>query len=305
MSEPSVVLIVADDELLAEKELSAVLTGAGELDVQTFPPDGEVGDILGALRTSSMFAARRFVLVRGAESLTADSQRALVAYLEDPNPETTLVLVAAKKQAKLAEAAKKAGRLIEVSKGRRGDLFEWLRAEASERGLKVSGDALGALVQAVGEERRALSSALDELSLVASGGRLTPSDVEETFRSHGDVKVFGFVDAVAGRDVPAALELLHRLTEQGESPQRLFWLLVTQIRMMIKAEGPPREVAKALGLPPWRAEKLVRQSRAFSPEELSAAFQALAEADRKMKSSEEPELLTLERTVVSIASTPR
>ena len=52
--------------------------------------------------------------------------------------------------------------------------------------------------------------------------------------------------------------------------------------------------------PEWLAEKLCRQARGFGQEALIEAYQVLAEADLKVKSSEEPEGLTLERAVVAL-----
>ncbi|MGH9196181.1 MAG: DNA polymerase III subunit delta, partial [Acidimicrobiia bacterium] len=98
-----------------------------------------------------------------------------------------------------------------------------------------------------------------------------------------------------------ALEILHRLIKMGEAPQALFWMLARHFRMLLVAgDTNPKELADKLGLPSWRAEKLARQSRNYNAEELGQAFHVLAEADRRIKNSEEPELLTLERTVVSI-----
>lgn len=294
-------LVIGDDPYLASEEVGKIMTGADELAREEFGAGSEVTEILQALNTPSMLSDRRFVVLRDVEGLPAESQRALAEYLEDPSPGVTLVMVGTKASARLTTAVKTAGRVSEVGKGKRNDLFAWLKQEANARSVKLTGDALGALVEAIGDERMALSSALEELSLAMPGKAVGPSEVRSQFRTMGQTKIFGFIDAVASKQAGAALDALHRLLRQGEASQMLFWSLTRHFRMLLAAEGSPQSVAKVLGIPPWRAEKLVRQARNFSEESLIAAYQMLAEADRKIKNSEEPEALTLERAVVSIA----
>jgi DNA polymerase-3 subunit delta len=297
-----VYLVVGDDPYLVGSALERIISeGGSSEDVASFGPSDDLGTILTAASTPSMFGGRRVLVLRGVESLGADEQRRLASYLEDPTPEVTLVLVASKKVPRLAEIVKKVGKTVEVSKGRRSELFTWVKSEAAERGLKISGDAMTALLEASGEERTGLANALDELRLaLGEGARVGSEAVRTQFAHRGETRVFAFVDAVAARQTSTALELLTRLLRQ-ESPQRLFWTLTSHFRMLLATEGSSDEVAGRLGLPRWRAEKLVRQARGFPPERLIAAYEMLAECDRKMKASEEPEELTLERAVVAIA----
>jgi len=294
-------LIVGDDPYLAGDALEKLVPDADQLSTVEFGPASPASSILEALGTPTMLGGLRYVVVKGADELSADSQRELIEYLEDPSPDAVLVLIAAKPVAKLASATKKVGRVIEAARGRRNELFGWVKEEARSRGMKVSGDAMGALVEAVGEERLALSNALDELSIASGKAALSPELVRKHFRGRADVKIFTFVDAVAMRDAGVALESLHRLIRQGEAPQALFWTLVRHFRMMLLVEGSPSKVARDLGLPSWRAEKLVKQARLFDRHDLVDAFRALSDADRKIKKSEEPDELALERAVVSIA----
>lgn len=298
----NVFLIVGEDPFLVEEALGKLVAEADHLSLVEFTSDDEMPSALEALRTPSMLG-RRTVVIRAVDEFGADAQRELITYLEDPSVDSTLVLVASKAVAKISAAVKKAGRVVEAAKGRRNELFSWLREEARGRGLKVSGDVMGVIVETIGEERMALANALDELSLaLGKGGTLTVATVRKHFTGRRDTKIFAFIDAVATKDPGGALESMHRLIRQGEAPQALFWTLTRHFRMLASVEGSASKVAKDLGLPAWRAEKLVKQANLFSRDELVDVFRSLAEADRKVKSSEEPDELALERAVVSIAS---
>lgn len=294
-------LIVGDDLHLAEEALRKLLKGLPDSSIDEFSPADEFDRIAQALVTPPMFDDRRTVVVTELEKLPAESQRNLIAYLKDPDPETTLVLVAAKASSQMVDAVKQTGHVIQAGKGRRNDLLLWVKREFSEQGLAAGGDAINALLDAVGEQRLALSRAVEELALVKGSGRVSADDVRQQFQGRADIKLFGFIDAVAMRQGTAALQSLRLLLTQGEPAQLVFWNLTRHFRMLLMAtEGGANHVAKSLAIPLWRAEKLVRQVRNFSHDELLDAYAVLADADLKMKSSAEPEGLTLERAVVRI-----
>ena len=297
-------LIIGDDVYLVGQEVDRLLEGVGELSISEFDAAADPALILQALSTPSMFDDSRIVVLKRAEDLSAEAQRVLISYLEDPAPDASLIMVSSKPLAKIAAAVKKVGRVTEVMKGKRTDLLNWLHTVAKERGLKFEGEGAAALLEAVGEERVALSGALDELAIAGGkGAHIGPDDVGRQFRANSQVRLFGFIDAVANRQKGPALNLLHLLLAQGEAAPMLFWNLARHFRMLLVSGGRrPPEVAKMLGIQPWRAEKLVRQARGFRPGALVGAYKALAEADRKMKTSAEPDELALERAVVAIAA---
>jgi DNA polymerase III subunit delta len=300
----AVYLIAGDDPFLSGKALDELLAEEEAAAVEHVPPGADIGQVVESLRTPSLFGGRRVVVLRDVELLPAEAQRELVAYLGEPSPTGLLVLLASRPVAKLAQAVRGAGRVIDAARGRRGDVLSWLRDHVRRAGLKPSSDALNALLEAVGEERMALSRAVEELALAfGAGARIGPDHVRRQFQGRADVRVFGFVDAVADRQTGPALEALHRLLRQGEAPQALFWTLVRHFRQLLSVgDQGAGQVARALGMQDWRAEKLVRQARGFPPGALGRAYRALAEADRKMKRSEEPETLSLERAVVAITT---
>lgn len=297
-------LIVGDDAYLISQALDEILSGASDLASNEFGPGADMTEVLQALDSASIFGDRRTVVVRDLDEMGAEAHRRIGAYLEVPNESVSLVMTTTKSLPKIAAAVRKFGRVIEAGRGKRTDLFGWLRKEAKARGLVFAGDSLGALVEAIGKGRTALAQAMDEFSLaLGKNERLTPERVRLHFSGRADARMFGFVDAVSAREPGLALESLHQLLRQGEHPQSLFWMLARHFRLLVQvSDSAPGDLAGSLGLPAWRAEKLSRQARNFTRDELTAAYLSLAEADRKIKKSEEPEELTLERAVVRIAA---
>lgn len=302
MTNPRAFLIVGDDPHLVSEELHKLLEKSAALEIDEFDSDADPKVVVQALATPSMFGETRTVLLRRVDSMSAESQKILADYLDDPSAESILILVAVRPVPRLASAVKRVGRVLEAAKGRRSDVLNWLAAESKAKGVKLTGEAMNVLIESVGESTGALAGAIEELSLAhAAGVRLGPKEVARQFQHRPEAKLFAFVDAVAERRKGEALDALGRLTSQGETPQMLAWNLNRHFRMLLASRGDSAvAAARTLGIQPWRAEKLVRQSQKFSQAALIDAYLALAGADWKMKRSEEPETLTLERTVVAI-----
>src|SRR6266700_3112222 len=298
------VLVVGDDPYLVAEAVAKALAGIDPLSVEDLAPTEEPARIRQALETTSLFGGRRAVVLRGVDESPAEVQRSFIAYLKDPNPDCLVVLTSTKPLAALAEAVRKVGHVVEAAKGRRNDLFLWLREKAKELGLRTQGDAMGALIEAVGEERMALAQALEELSLaLGRGGRLGAEEVARNFRGRGDATTFALLDAAATGQTGPAVLALRRLLAQGESPQAVLSALARHLRSMMEVRGgPPARAVKELGMHPFRAEKLVKQAAGFSAPALAQAFREVAAADHRTKSGEEDEELALERAVVAVAA---
>ncbi|MFN2568276.1 MAG: hypothetical protein ABR564_01570, partial [Candidatus Dormibacteria bacterium] len=76
-------------------------------------------------------------------------------------------------------------------------------------------------------------------------------------------------------------------------PQYLLATLAGQVRELLMTQAllgrpgaGPAGVASALGLPPWRAERLVRQARGISPAVTAQWLRSLQRLDARVKAGE-------------------
>ena len=105
-----------------------------------------------------------------------------------------------------------------------------------------------------------------------------------------------------------AASLDQLLSENNNPPQVIFFMIVRQFRLLLKAESllkkdlTDQAVSKELKVPFFVAKKLREQCRNFSSSKLSSIYELLAEADMALKTSvKEPKLL-LESLLVKITS---
>jgi DNA polymerase III subunit delta len=302
------VYLLQGEDFLADEALAKVReeVGADPLSEVTLESSAAASEIIGALVTPSLLGGTRLVVVRDAGSLDKDKTEALADYLDSPSPDCVLVLTGTPKT-KLATKVKKVGAVVsqDAPKGRR--LVGFIQKRAKEKNLQLDERGAWALIDAIGNELRDLSSALDQLSLqLGRGTRVGQAEVRRTFSRLADERVYAFTDAVGERKLPVAMGTLRRLLEQGDEPLMIFGALSAHVRRMLAArriaEKGVGAVAGFLGMPEWRADRLYKQMRSYREEELIAAMSVLAETDVEMKGGDLPPEIALEKAVIRIVS---
>lgn len=297
-------LILSEDDFLAQEALDhlrAEAVAQGYLAEEVDAGDSQAFGF--TIETQSLFGGGRFVLVRGAEELSAEAVQALASWLKDPSPGIVLVLVASgAKGAKLAKLFP-ADTVTKSASVPPWKVAEWVQTRVRSRKRKITPDGAEALVEAVGVELRDLAAAIDRL-LETTRGEIDSDAVSEQF--HGvEARIYQFVDSVFDRDLSMALKRLRSLIEHGENLIGLLASLARHLRVVAMVSGdrrPAQAIAAELGLRgDGPVKRAMRQARNFSPEDIRRAYRLLADADLSLKSEEEDPLV-LELAVGEIAS---
>jgi len=303
--------IYGEEELLAERllaRLKELFSKEADPDfnmtVMTVP-ESSAEDIIEAAETVPLLSSRRLVIVREVDRLNRKEQEKLAAYVKGDNPDTTLVLVArfhsppdssaVKKveASSLFKAASQKGKAVHVTlgRGRQAGLDTYVSDEFKKRGKRIEADARSLLIEKAGGNLRDLSDAVERVCLFTSSDKVIGCEaVEQAVSPLAEQGIFDFVDAVAGRRRDVSLYLLDRLLMQGESPERLFSMLLRQFRLLARTRaimdsGSREDVASRLGVHPYVAKKCLEQSRRFSADRLRHTFGVLRDAQVEMRTT--------------------
>lgn len=185
----------------------------------------------------------------------------------------------------------------EFSLPRVEEMPTWIRKQAQTMGGQFSTQGALALAEHIGSDTQAASQEINKLLTYVNFKRAVEvEDVELLTAQAGLVDVFKMVDALADRDAPQTLKLLHGLLETSEPPE-VFGMIVRQFRLLLQArevldEGGgvdqiQAEVIDQKGrVHPYVAKKLNGQAAHFSLEGLAAVHRRLLELDLAMKTSQ-------------------
>jgi DNA polymerase-3 subunit delta len=309
-----VVLVVGPEELLVERAVSSVLTAARAVQEAT-----EVIELQGAGYESgamsmhaspSLFAEPKVLIVQGLEDANEAFVTDLLAYVDEPAADVTLVLChrGGSRAKKVLDAARAAGATeIECPaiKSDR-DKTDFVTREFRAAKRQIAPEAVRALVEAVGSDLRELASACAQL-VADTSGRIEAQSV--LLYHGGKVEATGFrvADAAVSGRTGEALELLRHALATGLDPVPIVAVLASSLRTLAKVaaagrSGRSADVARTLGLAPWQVDKARRQLSGWEPSGLARSIVAVAEADAAVKGVGRDPEYAVERAVVTVAS---
>ncbi len=255
------------------------------------PPDAQA--LLAAIPAMSLTASRRYLLADGVERWSSKQASTVVAALDAPPPDLTMVFVArehspkAKAPKGLAEAVEAVGgEVLRYAAPRARDLPARLAEEAERRDFRLDPAAARLLVERMGDSTLRLANELDRLALWAGAqGEVAVADLEAMVADTSEEAVWALSDAIVARDRRAALGAAERLMSQGESVTPLVYQAARRLRdanvalAELEAGTPEKRIEGKLRMHPYAAKMLIRRVRGSSAAELRAAVCAIADLE--------------------------
>jgi DNA polymerase III subunit delta len=306
-------LVVGEEDLLRDSAVNvltqAVLGGEGDaFNCEQFYGDEAGGaDIRNSIAAVPVFAARRLVVVKAAEKLTARDSEPLLECLNNPVESTTVVFVSSKLDGRLkfSQALARSAVVVDCSPLRDAQLPAWITREAERVSLRLEEPAAQLLQEVCGASLYSLRRELEKLaSYVPSDRAVNSADVYQLRGMEPGASVFDLTLAIAEGHRGRALSILARNLEAGEAPLRILGSLAWQYRRIWKVKesvaqgGREGEAARSLRMDPWKVRPFLSR---FSEPHLELAIRLFLDADGRLKggSGSRPKMI-LERVLLTL-----
>lgn len=319
---PNLYFLFGNDEFAITrklKEFDSDFTDPTSADMNTARLDARSmneNDLNTAVNAMPFLAKRRLVLLANPSSKYNNpaARKKILEFLEKA-PDTTRVVMYESVEPRDAEKhwlikwAEKNEKLIQTRAfmlPRLKDMTGWIVNETKQQGGQIDPRAAEMLKEMVGVDTRQAGMEIAKLLAYVNWARqVKAEDVEAVCIVTSQQSVFDFVDALSNGNGKSAQHLLHRLLET-EDPFTLWGMLVRQFRLLIQAReildgsGNKDEVARALGVHPYVAEKTSQQAARFSIESLEAIYHRLLKIDEGVKTSQLTLELAMDTLVVEL-----
>jgi DNA polymerase-3 subunit delta len=280
-SPADLLLIHGEESHLVDAEARAWLAAArsaclSDLNVEVVDSPTRLDQLRRGVAEVPFLDDRRYVLVRDPPQLServrrgSDAADTLVAVVTERAPTTSLCLVAHHRVAPahpvLIAVQRSGGRVSSHVPLRGRELRDWVERRATQRGLRLPRPAVIHLVEVTGGDLGVLDGELAKLVSYADGRqRLEVDEIRAVASGDAQVRMWEVVDALLDDTPGRAAAMVDALLADGVATQQLVSVMAGQFReLLVAAElraqgvtGAPA-LARELGLPPWRAERIAR-----------------------------------------------
>jgi len=308
-----ITLVTGPEEFLGERAIARVRAA-----VKRHDPEAELSETmaasltmaeLGDLAAPSLFSSTRCVVVRRLEDLPEESVPGLLDYAASPVEDVALVLAhsGGPKGSGVLTKLRKEGSVTEVKSAplTAREFPGFVAQELKAHHVSIDPAAADFLVQAVGQDLRALSSAAGQLAGDFEGKPLTMDMVKQYFGGRAEAKSFAVADHTLYGHPAKALEELRWALDRGTAPVLVTSAMATGLRSLGRFMTAPRglrnnDLVREVGVPPWKIDVLRRQSHGWDNAGVGRAIRSVARADADIKGQASDPAYALERMVLDV-----
>lgn len=309
----AVILVTGPEEFLGERAVAGVRQA-----VRRHDPEAEVSETmaasltmsdLGDLASPSLFSSTRCIVVRRLEDLPDDSGQGLLDYAAAPADDVALVLVhsGGPRGSGLLTKLRKLAKVTEVKSAplTAREFPGFVAQELRASHVQIDPEAADFLVQAVGQDLRALSAAASQLAGDFEGKPLNVAMVRQYFGGRAEAKSFAVADHTLYGQTSKALEELRWALDRGTAPVLVTSAVAAGLRGLARFMSAPRglrnaDLAREVGVPPWKIDVLRRQSHGWDTDGVGRAIRVVATADADIKGQASDASYALEKMVLDV-----
>lgn len=309
-------LILGDEELLMDRAVASIVAR-----VRAAAPDGEdvpvtrlrTGDASGPelleLLSPSLFAEDRVVVLESAAEAGKDAAALVLDAAADPPAGAVLIIMhsgGGRAKAMVGVLQKAGAATHECAKlTKASERIDFVKREFGSAQVRVSGDVIEAVVEAVGSELRELAAACSQL-VADTGGKVDVDAVRRYYSGKAEVSGFDVAEKAVAGDRPGALEALRWAMHRGVPHVLLADALADAVRTIAlvgsAGRGDPFRMAGELGMPPWKIKKAQAQARGWNSRSIGRALHVVSALNADVKGQAADADYAVENAVSVVAS---
>ncbi|MEB7656927.1 DNA polymerase III subunit delta [Mammaliicoccus vitulinus] len=235
----------------------------------------------------------------------------LMGFLEQYDGETLVVFDVFNEKLderkKLVKTVKKNARLNKIDQMTEQEIKQWIKSYLNEQYKDIKEDALVEFIELTGIQFNIIKAELDKLILfVGDEAVINKQDVKDIVSRSLEQNVFLLTEYIQKGQKEKSINLLKDLINMKEEPIKLLALITSnyrlyyQCKILANKHYSEQQIAKTIGVHPYRVKLALRIVRKLSLERLLATIDICAETDFDLKSSYMDKVLILELFILKI-----
>lgn len=289
-------LIVGEEDFLAERiakgvkdQLRVELPAGESLQVtsmkagQLTPPD------VVELFSPSLFSDTRAIEFTDAGEAGKEPMELLLKACLDVAPGITVIIKHNGKgrNKALLDKLKKIATVHQAAKLNARERQTFVTNEFRDLGVRPTPDVVMALLEGVGSDLRELASAVSQL-VSDTNGHVTVEDVRAYHQGVAEVSGFDIADLAVSGQTTRAVASTRRALQLGVAPVLIAAALSNSVMAIarcyaVRGRADERELAKAIGVPPFKVKSTLQVARRWNGDAISDAVILMADLDARTK----------------------
>ena len=301
-----VYLIYSTSYRLLEEELGNIFKDNSDIEVIDFN-DSNINEIINLASYTSLFDDNKNLLIKNF-SLSEKDCELLEKYINNPNPQTTIVFVTDKKideRKKIIKLLKVKNTYINIKPLNYKDISQKLMAIAKKNGYKLYLNDANYITFASLSNYDIAYNQLEKVFLYYNNPCEIEKRVLENLISHSlDDNSFKFVDAVIKRNINDAINIINDFKLFKIEPLILVSMLAKEYRNLLITKDlyqkgySNQKIQETVGLSDWQTDKMINNTYSYSISELEDKILDLTKLDFDLKTSKIDKYLGLEMFIL-------
>ncbi len=312
-------LLVGEESYLIQEALNRFISTVIHPEERSFnleildAEEAKAIHLKGAMGTLPFLGGMRLVIIKNIQNFKGNVDAIdFSRYLENPDPSIIIVITAStlEKKKKLKALLYKYGEVVELKKLRKNEISAWISKRVTALGKSIDNNAITYLIQCSGTNLGNLHNEIEKaFTYVGEEQRITLENIQNLVGDLQIDSVFALADAVGEKNIEEGLKVLKNITSHGSPPLAILGMLARQFRLIWQTKSltekkiPPPQIAKTIGVSPFFVSRFIQQSKKFSEKELRAGFEKMKSLDKRLKSSDTPPKILLEKLLFDFCIT--
>ncbi len=294
----------ASSEIVRQLKAAVLAQGFESFDLEQFDAatsSFDLGELKRAFLTPPMASSKRLTVLTNVDKLSDADRKSLLSLLESPSETGMLIMISnpeKKTKTGFYQKLRSLSRNEELKRPKKYSLMPWVKEYVKRSQCSIDEDAVQTIVEYLGEDQVSLSGEIEKIvTYVGKKRRITQKDAFAILTSNMVNTVFDLTDAVGKRRKNEALSILTYLLDWGEVPEMILGVLRSffiRLRGLLfyKQRGVLKnDIAKKMGVMFFIINKELNYVVNFSEGELKQRLRLLYDAEVRIKSGEEAQLI--------------
>ncbi|MFH1776390.1 MAG: DNA polymerase III subunit delta [Candidatus Omnitrophota bacterium] len=254
-----------------------------------YAKDLSAQDIIAVARTVPFNSTWRIIVIYDVNNFDKRNREIIIRYLSNPAGHAVVVMTAPMRKDLDAEILKHS-MAVDFTLLSGKELDQYVTEIFSSYKKHIDIRAKQMLIERLGNDLEAISQAAEKLVLYAGQKKnISQHDLELVVSPQVEETVFAITRAVSEKDMPRALNLLHRIWHGDRTAPEIIGLLLWQIRQLavlkehLLQHTPRQKIYEELKLSPYIIEKLVQKTGLFKQDDFKHYITLMLETDVLIK----------------------